>query len=476
MTNPLAIIPVYNEYDILPAVIQHLKSQGCDVHIIDNWSSDLPNNFEELYEVTSERWPNEKPTKYDWTGILKRIEEVALERGQGRWVIFHDADEIRRPPTQFGECTLKEALEFVGKERYNAVWFSVTTFSPTDNSWVPGSNPESHFLYYRPGNHLDQSTSHVKTWYQGPSKVDLHTHGGHMVLFHNQEVCPLPFILKHYPIRSQEHGERKVLNERLPRYKEEERSKEWHFQYKEYEGKEHPSFLISPEELYRVRRPTTIITLTRFPEIFHRLADSVDKWEPTRRRIVVTSGGVDIERCGWEVIKGVEPFIFARNLNLGIKAAEGDDVLCVNDDVEFTSSLIDELSEASYRNNAAITSPRVLGDGIGLRMAQASYPLEGRWTVADDYIPFVCVFIRREVINTLGLLDEQFDGYGADDVDYGRRALAAGFPSIIVNKKVKHGYGRHNYSSSFKRVMTEPEQVKSASLMLDRLKLKLGVI
>ena len=39
--RPLAIIPAYNESDILPAVLKHLDEQGCDVYVLDNWSTDL---------------------------------------------------------------------------------------------------------------------------------------------------------------------------------------------------------------------------------------------------------------------------------------------------------------------------------------------------------------------------------------------------------------------------------------------------
>ena len=53
--------------------------------------------------------------------------------------------------------------------------------------------------------------------------------------------------LKHYPIRSQRRGERKVLHERKTRFNPEERSFGWHAQYDEL-GPGH-SFLRHPSEL-----------------------------------------------------------------------------------------------------------------------------------------------------------------------------------------------------------------------------------
>lgn len=228
--RPLAIIPVYNEADILPAVLRHLEAQGCDVYLLDNWSTDAPltnvllmlrNHHDADYEL----WPESEPKFYDWTGILKRIEEIALEHGRGRWVMLHDADEIRRSP--WPDVTLADAFDMVESSGYNAVKFAVRTFIPVDNSWQPGGDPETHFRYYRP-DHIDYRNKQIKAWMQPSARVDIHTHAGHEAIFQNRRVFPAPFMLKHYPIRSQEHGERK-LRER--RYSPAERAKGWHVQY-----------------------------------------------------------------------------------------------------------------------------------------------------------------------------------------------------------------------------------------------------
>jgi hypothetical protein len=44
-------------------------------------------------------------------------------------------------------------------------------------------------------------------------------------------VYPYKFLLKHYPIRSHAHGERKVLRERIARWNQTERALGWHQQY-----------------------------------------------------------------------------------------------------------------------------------------------------------------------------------------------------------------------------------------------------
>jgi hypothetical protein len=44
-------------------------------------------------------------------------------------------------------------------------------------------------------------------------------------------VFPVKFILRHYPIRSQSHGEKKILAERRARFDKDELKAGWHAQY-----------------------------------------------------------------------------------------------------------------------------------------------------------------------------------------------------------------------------------------------------
>lgn len=473
--NPLVIIPVYNEMDILPQVVDHLHEQGCEVHVLNNWSTDIQNSSD-IKADSIEVWPSEPPSFYNWSGILRRVEIIAFEKGQDRWVMLCDADEIRRSCKEFGNMSLSDSFSCVSLAGYNAVNFEVRNFVPTDNGWKPGLNPENYFRYCKK-EYVDKGLPHIKAWFQSNIKVDLSSTGGHEAIFGGRKVYPNRFILKHYPIRSQQHGETKVLLERYPRYSKKERDNSWHVQYdsyiKQYIKGDKPSFVYDKYDLVEDKRNVSIITLTRYPELFNRLADSIDKHEThSSRKIVVTSCGAKIERDGWEVIEGVEPFVFSRNLNLGIYAAGSDDVLCVNDDVQFTSPLIESLSDVSYENKASIVSPQVLGDGIGNSIAKASHALSGRWQESIEYVPFVCVYIRRSILDVVGGLDESFVGYGGDDVDFCFRARPYG-RFFIVNSKIKHGVGPLICSSSFSRTMKADEFSDSGREMLDKLKSKI---
>ena len=70
----------------------------------------------------------------------------------------------------------------------------------------------------------------MKCW-KKTAAIDLVTSGGHDARFDGRRVFPIRFLARHYPIRSQTHGQRKVFEERKPRFAQEERARGWHVQY-----------------------------------------------------------------------------------------------------------------------------------------------------------------------------------------------------------------------------------------------------
>lgn len=56
----------------------------------------------------------------------------------------------------------------------------------------------------------------------------------------------------------------------------------------------------------------------------------------------------------------------------------------------------------------------------------------GRLLAAGDYLPWTCVAVRRQAWEQVGPLDERFFLY-AEDMDWGRRAAAAGWQARLVD-------------------------------------------
>jgi hypothetical protein len=236
----LAIMPAFNEADVIFHAIGALVSEGVDVYLIDHESTDGTVEAAKPWLgrglVRIERFPEEagyaerNRTEMVWRDILRRVGEVSGEV-PADWYLFVNADEFREAP--WPGVTLADALREVDELGFNAVNFELLNFRPTpQDAFVPGADVREHLRHYEPPGPYD--VLQIKAWKAQPAVVDLVHHGGHDLLFEGKRVFPVPFLLRHYPIRSAEHGRRKVLAERMERFAAEERAGGWHVQYDHY--------------------------------------------------------------------------------------------------------------------------------------------------------------------------------------------------------------------------------------------------
>ena len=229
----VAIMPVYNEEDIIVPSLAYLRSQGIQTYVIDNWSSDrsyeLASNFLGNGVIGMEKFPPNGPsTHYDWRGILRRVESLTREELEASWFMLHDCDEVRRPP--WNGITLREAIYRVQRAGYNCIDHSLIEFSPVDNDYVVGTDLEEHFKFFCfPARRAVYLQAHV--WRNFGQAVTLSESAGHQAEFKGRRIYPYKFLIKHYPIRSQSHGEKKVFLERKTRFHPEERAIGWHNHY-----------------------------------------------------------------------------------------------------------------------------------------------------------------------------------------------------------------------------------------------------
>lgn len=149
-----------------------------------------------------------------------------------------------------------------------------------------------------------------------------------------------------------------------------------------------------------------------------------------------------------------EAFCFARNANRAIRAFPNDSIILVNDDVVQTEpDTFGRMADiATAHSTYGIVGTMVRG-GVGNPFQDAA--LKNRlwhpeWRKLDlnghakdvPAVCFVCVYLKRRMIDEIGLLDESFTGYGFDDVDYCIRARRAGWKTIIAGEiEVQHGDG-----------------------------------
>ncbi len=244
----LAVVTTYNEADIVGGLLDRLLGDGLRVHVVDNWSTD--GTFELVEErlgagrLALERFPAEGPSPhFELERLLERVEEIAHASGAD-WVVHHDADEIREPP--WAGVSLREGLYALERWGFDCVDHTVVNFVPTDDRFSPGDDLAAAFewceLGESPGHFLQQ-----KAWKPRPERVAMAFSGGHELVAGGRRIFPYKFLTRHYPIRSQAHGERKILRERQRRFSPAERARGWHAHYDHYA--EGSSFLGDPAEL-----------------------------------------------------------------------------------------------------------------------------------------------------------------------------------------------------------------------------------
>ncbi len=195
--------------------------------------------------------------------------------------------------------------------------------------------------------------------------------------------------------------------------------------------------------LPKIDNLATIVVPSRYPDIFEGCQFSLSLYAPRAPKTLVRDGDAIGDPEGWNVIQGPPgAFCYARNVNLGIQACSGD-VLLLNDDCQFTQAGTLEALQGVFalRPDLGILSPNVEGVATGVEYTRALVQ------ETKGYLSFVCVLIRRALIEKIGLLDENYVGYGSEDVDFCRRAQVAGFTLGVTSMAtVFHKHASSSYS------------------------------
>jgi len=209
-------------------------------------------------------------------------------------------------------------------------------------------------------------------------------------------------------------------------------------------------------------RDCDVVVLSRFPEIFEGFRESVDRDAPETRKIVVWDALGENPSpivSPWESIFPDMPFHMSINANRGWMGVRPDrDILYAGDDTRIIEpDTIKRLQAIAYSDPAiGILSPKILGNCCMEAVETFNNPVNYL-----QFVGFVFVYIKREVIEKVGYLDERFTGYGFEDIDYCYRVRKAGFKIAMTNDvTVKHGVNGHTYGSTFMRTTGEEQMGK----------------
>lgn len=244
----MAIFPVRNEIDIIEYTVGRLLEQGVHVIVWDNWSDD--GTFEALCDFNNikspllsvMRYPVDGPSEY--FDLKKIIEDIEVEAAKypGSWQIHQGSDEVILPP--WPGVNIRDGLYAVDRAGYTVVGLIHCNFRPTTDGFKRGDNPEDFFTHFEYG----ETNRHWRLWKQPKGRVNLAEFGGHDIRFDGKKTYPEKFIAKHYPLRSQAHGERKI-EERFRRYHPDARKRGWHIHYNHFHDAKHPAFIMKKKDL-----------------------------------------------------------------------------------------------------------------------------------------------------------------------------------------------------------------------------------
>jgi hypothetical protein len=295
--------------------------------------------------------------------ILRRKQELAAEL-EADWFIHHDADEFRESP--WADVSLKDAIRRVDALGYNAIDFASLDFRPTHDRFRSGDDIRAEFPFYSEGAAYDKIQ--IRCW-KKTQHVDLASSGGHEAQFDGRNVFPIRFISRHYPVRGQAHGERKVFVERRPRFSDDECARGWHVQYDSFvKG---TSFIHDPCTLTRYDPAGVRIGLSQRHRGVEALEASLDTVRASLEaaRSDIEARTRDVERLQEEVrLKTAESSALRRGLEqreaeLGQRQAELHDV---------RAQLVARTSEVANLKDALIDHRR--------RLDAFERSLSWRWT------------------------------------------------------------------------------------------------
>lgn len=213
--------------------------------------------------------------------------------------------------------------------------------------------------------------------------------------------------------------------------------------------------LRSHRPLPRALPAVTIVALGKYADIWEGFNKNILEFTGEHDRVFVRDGHLIQNSGPWKVVQGPKQFNMSGNANMGWREADPvNDILYLGDDVRLVQKdTITELRRLAYSDKSiGLLSPRIIGGADN--PLQTNPPDTSDVVYSERYLALVCTYIKREIIEKVGFLDEAtFTGssYGNDDADFSRRVKNAGYRLAVTPRvQVRHGLD-HRGTETFLR-------------------------
>jgi len=170
---------------------------------------------------------------------------------------------------------------------------------------------------------------------------------------------------------------------------------------------------------------------------------------------------------------------FIKATNAGLKASKAPTICFLNNDTIVTPNWLSKLTKTLLSNNIGIIGAmsqiqgslpeEAIQQSITQLWHQVEFPVydydldkynlalekkfNGRYVPAPKFVAFYCAVLRRQVINEVGFLNEEF-GIGLyDDVDYCEEAIKKGFGLAVALDTMIY----HKSNATFEKYVDDKE-------------------
>jgi len=201
----VGMMTVYNDEDFISEVLENAISQGIELVLLDDGSTDntyeicskfLGKGILELYQHKSNSWDDEENRRI--------IYDLAFKHNPD-WLILYGSDELLE--SWNNKVTLKDAISQVDREGYNLIQFNWFNFFLTSKDNEQSKCIKEKLKYYSWG-----SDYLYRSWKNIPG-VGLQAGGGHYPIFPQgitYKIYPRKFVLRHYKYRNYEQFKKKA--------------------------------------------------------------------------------------------------------------------------------------------------------------------------------------------------------------------------------------------------------------------------